>query len=163
MRLAVLSDTHLVEPTEPFKRFFDEHVAPADAVVHCGDISGKPLLDFFLASHPLVYAVAGNMCQWPIGRELPPTLSLNLAGRRVGVTHGWGEKASLPVRVYEAFGPDYDILFFGHTHRPDKVVMGKTLLVNPGSLSGQEPSMAFVDLGEEIRVDFRRFPGVFTT
>ncbi|GAB6036683.1 metallophosphoesterase [Fundidesulfovibrio butyratiphilus] len=163
MRLAVLSDTHLVEPTDSFKRFFDEHVVPADAVIHCGDISGKPLLDYMLASHPQVYAVAGNMCQWPLGRDLPPTLSLNLAGKRVGVTHGWGEKLSLATRVYEAFGPGFDILFFGHTHKPDKVVIGKTLLVNPGSFSGQEPCMAFVELDDTIRVDFRRFPGALAT
>lgn len=161
MRLAVISDTHLVEPTEGFKRFFEAELADSDALIHCGDISGKPMLEYLLASHPCVHAVAGNMCQWPIGLELPSLLRLELAGRAVGVAHGWGEKASLPKRLYEAFGPGLDLLFFGHTHKQARLVLGQTLLVNPGSLSGQEPCLAFVDLGESISVDFRQYPGPF--
>ena len=161
MRLAVISDTHLVEPSEAFKRFFDAHLAETDALIHCGDISGKPLLDYILAGHPRVYAVAGNMCEWPVNRDLPPLLRFDLAGRRVGVAHGWGEKATLPQRLYEAFGPEFDVIFYGHTHKPAQLTMGKTLMINPGSLSGETPSMAFVDMGPEILVDFRRYSRQF--
>ena len=38
-----------------------------------------------------------------------------------------------------------------------KIQFGDTLVVNPGSLSGDKPRMAFIELGEEIFVDFRCF------
>lgn len=154
MLLAVISDTHLDAPTDWFRRFFEEHLLAADALVHCGDATGKAIHDYMAHSHPNFHGVAGNCCDWRIGQELPSMLRLHLAGRTVGVTHGWGDRASLPARLPETFGPGFDLILFGHTHRQTKLQFRETLVVNPGSLSGERPCMAFVELGEEIAVDF---------
>lgn len=158
MRLAVISDTHLREPSAWFKRFFAAHLLAADVLIHCGDISGKPMYDYLSDNHPFFYGVCGNMCDTPVAGELPAMLRLQLAGRNVGVTHGWGEKHRLPGTVYEAFGPGLDLILFGHSHRQTKIVIGETLLVNPGTLSGETPCMAFVNmLTENMVVEFRSF------
>lgn len=157
MLLAVISDTHLDRPTDWFRAFFEEHLLAADALIHCGDTTGKALHDYMALNHPNFHGVAGNCCDWRIGQELPVMLRLNLAGKAVGVAHGWGEKPSLPARLPEAFGPGFDLILFGHTHRQTKLQFGDTLVVNPGSLSGDKPGMAFVRLGDEIDVEFHSF------
>lgn len=161
MLLAVISDTHLGAPSDWFRAFFEEHLLPADALIHCGDTTGKALHDYMAFNHPNFHGVAGNCCDWRIGQELPTMLRLNLAGKAVGVTHGWGEKPSLPARLPEAFGPGFDLILFGHTHRQTSIRFGDTLVVNPGSLSGDKPSMAFIRLGDEIEVSFRSFSNNF--
>ncbi|KAF0234383.1 MAG: phosphodiesterase [Desulfovibrionaceae bacterium] len=157
MRIAVISDTHLDAPSDWFKRFFDEHLLPADALIHCGDTTGVAMHDYMAHNHPNFHGVAGNCCDWRVGQELPAMLRLNLGGRTIGVTHGWGDRPSLPARLPEAFGPGFDLILFGHTHRQTNIRFGDTLVVNPGSLSGDKPCMAFIDLDEDITVDLRCF------
>jgi len=158
MRLAVISDTHLSAPTRWFKNFFEEHLLPADVLIHCGDMTDACVCDFLAQNHPDFYGVAGNCCDWRIHEDLPAVLHLNLAGKRVGLTHGWGDRRTLPARLPEAFGPGFDLILFGHTHRQIALRFGETLVVNPGSLSGTEPRMAFIDLTTDISVNFREFP-----
>jgi hypothetical protein len=159
VRLAVISDTHMVEPEGWFRRFFEKHLLPAGALIHCGDITGVAVHEFLALNHPRFYGVAGNCCDWRVSEELPAMLRLTLAGKTVGVAHGWGDRPTLPARLPEAFGPGFDLILFGHTHRQTNLRFGDTLVVNPGSLSGERPCMAYVDLADEIAVDFRCFPG----
>lgn len=158
MRLAVISDTHLQEPSPWFKRFFNAHLLDSDVLIHCGDITGKPMLDFMSDNHPFFYGVPGNVCDSLVTQELPAMLRVQLAGRNVGVAHGWGDRSRVPMAVYEAFGQGLDLILFGHTHRQTKLTLGDTLLVNPGSLSGESPCMAYVDMvSSGITVAFRSF------
>jgi putative phosphoesterase len=155
--LAVISDTHLDGPSDWFKRFFDEHLRHAEALIHCGDTTGLALHDFMAQNHPNFHGVAGNCCDWRVSQELPSMLRLNLAGKTIGVAHGWGDRPSLPARLPEAFGPGFDLILFGHTHRQTKLQLGDTLVVNPGSLSSEKGCMAYVRLGDDIEVEFRCF------
>lgn len=160
MRLAVISDTHLAEPSPWFRAIFRELLLPADVLIHCGDMVGWDMLRYMDDNHPNFHGVAGNCCEWRITNELPAMLRLNLGGRAVGVTHGWGDRPTLPARLPEAFGPGFDLILFGHTHRQTNLQLGDTLVVNPGCLSPQSPCLAFIELGEEITVDMRRLEGV---
>lgn len=158
MRVAVISDTHLGAPDAWFQRFFRDHLAQADALVHCGDMVGKPMLDFLEANHPNFHGVAGNCCDWQVRQELPAMLRVSLGGYSVGVTHGWGDRPSLPARLPEAFGPGFDLILFGHTHRPTNLRFGDTLVVNPGSLNQDKPCFALIELSQSIAVDLRCLP-----
>ena len=89
MRVAVLSDTHLVSPDHWFEEVFQRHLAPADVVLHCGDVTGHDVL-YYLMGHPAFYAVAGNMDGWVLSDDLPPTRRLEFEGVRIGMAHGWG-------------------------------------------------------------------------
>ncbi|EGJ48705.1 metallophosphoesterase family protein [Desulfocurvibacter africanus] len=149
MLVAVLSDTHLAEPTPSFRRVFKRHIEPADAVLHCGDITGAAMLRFFEASHPAFYAVLGNCDAMTGGMNLPAMYTLELAGFRIGMAHGWGARSRVGLTVLEALGPGLDIVCYGHTHRQHWEKIGSTWLLNPGSLDlvrEERPSLALLTL-----------------
>jgi len=94
MRIAVVSDTHLSAPTDWLERAYATYLAPADAVVHCGDMTGRSAWSFFL-QHPCFYCVQGNMDDYQLAVDLPPRLELELAGLKVVGGHRRGCKAGL--------------------------------------------------------------------
>ncbi len=157
MRIAVLSDTHLESPSPWLEKVFYDHLAPADAVIHCGDITGRKTWEFFEESHPNFHAVAGNMCSYGLCGELPPALDITLGELRVGATHGWGSRNEVSRKVCESFGPGFDLLCHGHTHNyvwtqcPDG-----TRLLNPGALSGKEPCLAVVTVEPDKSLSVER-------
>ncbi len=146
MLVAVISDTHLYEPSQWFRGVFRDHLAQADALVHCGDVTGPGMLAFLEASHPNFYGVCGNMCSYGAGAGLPDRITFELEGFRLGAAHGWGPRSEVPLRVAEAFGPGYDVICFGHTHRYTWLRHGTTWLLNPGCLQEGEGSLALLTL-----------------
>jgi putative phosphoesterase len=151
MRIAVISDTHAGAPTPWMQAVYQAYLEPADVLVHCGDMTGQALWSFFL-QHPCFYAVAGNMCEWELSRELEQRVSFTAAGLTVGVVHGWGQdRTGLSRKVAESFGPGYDLICFGHTHTPEWARHGQAWVVNPGSLreSGSAPTLAYVHVAPD--------------
>lgn len=65
-------------------------------------------------------------------REL---LTFTLEGRNLAATHGDNYKL-LRNLIQSSM---YDAIFYGHTHRAKKEVVGKTLVVNPGSTTFSVP------------------------
>jgi len=150
MRLAVISDTHLSVPDDRFERIYALHLQDADALVHCGDMTGAALYHS-LCRHPRLIAVRGNCDHFLLDHDLPSTLSAELAlpsGHvlRLGLAHGWGERGSVWQRVAELF-PGHDLVCFGHTHRRHWAEHEGAHLLNPGSL--YEGSLALVDVDED--------------
>lgn len=132
MKIAVLSDTHLSSPTPWFGDVYARYLAPADAVIHCGDIAGYAMLEY-LEGLPNFHGVSGNMDEMRIQEELPPTRILELEGFRIGLTHGagaWGDAASV---VTSWFAPGLDLICFGHTHVYEWRLIDGTRVLNPGS------------------------------
>ena len=118
MKLGILSDTHNLLRPEVL-----DALAGADAILHAGDISSRAILDRLGELAP-VYAVRGNADrEW--AEDLPPVLDLELGGLRICMTH---KKKDLP--------PDltpYDLALVGHSHQYAESMLGRTLLLNPGS------------------------------
>jgi len=143
MIIAVISDTHLQSPNDELVWIFRAHLEQADVLIHCGDIVGQDTWAF-LNAHPRFYAVRGN-CDFQL-TDMPPSLSLELAGKKIGIAHGFGRGVNVGESVAQAFGPEYNLILFGHTHRRfwGQAKTGAYLL-NPGSLfhprDGQ-PSLA---------------------
>jgi len=94
--------------------------------------------------HPSFTCVRGN-CDWEpaLVEQLNPMEHTTLGSLTVGVTHGWGSRSQVPVKVAQAFGPEYDLVCYGHTHIRDWSVVEGVQLVNPGSL-GQSRSLAII-------------------
>lgn len=156
MLLAVLSDTHLSKTNPRFERIYDEFLAPADTVLHCGDIVSPSVLHH-LMMHPDLKAVAGNMDSWTTREMLTDTISFEAEGFTIGAAHGWGSARGLAERVAAAFGPGYDLICFGHSHIFQHTVVDGVHVVNPGSACQSRsgpPSLAHITLerGEPIRV-----------
>lgn len=156
MRIAVISDTHLYDPNDWFEAVYLEHLAPADALLHCGDMVGLNMLGY-LRQHPNFLAVSGNCDAWPVAEELPPTRVVELGGVRFGMVHGWGDRTSLPERVIEAFPADTDLVLYGHLHKFGHVRSALGQSLNPGSLSlGGTASFCFIEIGPGKTLDIRR-------
>ncbi len=145
MRVAVLSDTHLEQVNPAFAALFERYLQPADAVIHCGDVVGEEI-EACLRGHNRAWLVRGN-CDY--GLQTPASLTLELAGLRLGVAHGWG-RSLVGETVARAFGPGYDLILYGHTHKRDwsRASTGARLF-NPGSVSHPrdgQASMAILTL-----------------
>jgi uncharacterized protein len=152
MRVAVISDTHLRTPTPWFTAIYQEYLAPADLLFHCGDHTSVSLWSYLL-QHPGFAAVAGNSDAYGVTSELPPLLERDLCGLRLAVTHGWGPRPGLSARIAQAFANRYDLIFFGHSHAAEDTRQGNTRLLNPGSLQpgGSLALLDFTDDGYDVR------------
>ena len=97
---------------------------------------------------------------------LPLKRILNIADFRVGLIHGWGSPAMVPVNVLNEFKQDnLDLIIFGHSHTPYLKYSGHTLLFNPGSATDHRGNaevctVGVVDFGEDIEARHLPFKGV---
>jgi uncharacterized protein len=165
MRIAVLSDTHAdASRSEQVLLRLKNHVQGADLILHAGDITSVELLKG-LCSLSTVEAVRGNMDSVEIRSTLPETKILTIAGRRIGLIHGWGAPDDLPRRVYEKFlgedkKPTVDAIVFGHSHRAMVERRDGVLLVNPGSPTDARfapyVSLAHLEIGGQIEAKITR-------
>ena len=133
MKVGVLSDTHLasLKACIDFSAFLlAGPFRGVEAILHAGDLAIPDLENCFF---PIPwYAVRGNM---DVGNlNLPEKRVVELAGRKIGIIHGWGASGGIEERVVSAFCADpIDILIFGHSHQPICKKIGSLLIMNPGS------------------------------
>lgn len=152
MKIAVISDTHMGEPSSWLDAVYAKWLEPADALIHCGDITSVTTWSYFM-QHENLIGVRGN-CDWDpqLVDELEPMRTVTIGTLTVGVTHGWGPRPQVPVKVAQAFGPDLDLVCYGHTHKRDWSIVEGVQLLNPGSL-GEFGSLAIVTVGDDGRLD----------
>lgn len=145
MRILVTSDTHgdsgslrraiLAQPN-------------ADIVIHLGD--GGEDVDKVRFSFPnkTFLQVRGN-CDW--GSSVPETGEYIAGGRKIFFTHGhmYGVKSGDYTMITEARSRKADIVLFGHTHRPREDYADGLYIMNPGRLSGWEPTYGIIDVTEQ--------------
>ena len=126
--ILVMSDSHgdrqIVEEIK--NRYFGK----VDAIFHNGDSE----LDSQDSIWDGVYVVNGN-CDYFGG--YPDQLVTNLDDVTIAQTHGhlYGINYGWQRLDYWAQEVDADICLYGHLHVPDAEVRGKTLFLNPGSVS----------------------------
>jgi putative phosphoesterase len=143
MKIAIISDTHdnLANLKKAISWLEKEKIK---LLLHCGDIASietiKVILENFFGK---IYIVLGNMdknyfsekelnsfknhLQLEIKNELN---EIEINNRKIAFTH-------FPEIAKElAEKQRYDIVFYGHTHKPWEEKIGKTKLVNPGNLAG---------------------------
>jgi len=133
LRIAVLSDTHLIDTAEA-RTFLLDLVGglldPVDMVIHAGDMVALELLDVF-EGYPL-HIVRGNMD--PSSPEIPVKKVIEIKGFKIGLIHGWGPVEGIEDRVYREFSQfSLDCLVYGHSHVPVCHERRGILFFNPGS------------------------------
>ena len=134
MRIGVLSDTHLRTPDEMLEHILEDVFADAEMILHAGDIVTRRVLDRL--DQRGVIAVCGNMDDYEVADSLPMLRLLSVAGKRLGLIHGWGSKDGLAQRILARFQEDMpDIIVYGHSHVPFWGTVDGTYLFNPGSAS----------------------------
>ena len=134
MLLGVMSDTHLSRADGRLEALLRGPLGRAEVLVHAGDYASADVVDHleYVDERPF-YGVAGNIDPASVAHRLPAQRTFELAGVRVGLTHGFGAPHAVADRVVERFDPLPRLLVFGHSHQPLLQWRGATLLVNPGS------------------------------
>ena len=177
--VGLLSDTHIPHRMTRLPESLLEAMEGADLILHAGDVDDPDALEPLRAIAP-VYAVRGNYHFHEFsdgGASLPAVLELSLAGHRVVATHGhfpglvglalkgveftigllgpWASVGATRriVRRVTRLYPDADVIVFGHTHKAHIERVGRTLLVNPGSVcptreEGQTAALLKLGQGE---------------
>ncbi len=157
MKAGILSDTH--DCRETAERALDLFLAEGvGIIVHLGDVcSGFTLGAFRGCGVPLV-GVFGNNDGDRRGIEIASggvfftgPHQTEFGGRRVVMAHTFDDlQADISERGR------FDLVLFGHTHRPLAMRAGSALVVNPGESCGYlrgRPTCAVVDLGSlEARI-----------
>ena len=150
MKVLVVSDTHRFG-----SNYYEALQAetPVDLVIHCGDVEGQKEefeeVTRNLSDCPIVM-VAGNN---DFFSGLKQERQLKLEGHMIWVIHGHNYYVSMNTDFLkqEAVARGYDMVLFGHTHRPVIDQSGKVIAVNPGSLTyprqeGRRPSYVVMEL-----------------
>ncbi len=148
-RIGVVADTHVGEFLERLPDGVGELLSGCDLILHAGDMSHHRVLDDLRAIAPVV-AVRGDH-DLRGGPPLPAAAVVDIAGVRIGVSHGARARAIdasvvvaslLGAHRYRAglgrslvrrFG-SVDAIVYGHWHEPVIARRGSTLLFCPGAV-----------------------------
>ncbi len=135
MKFAIVSDTH--DNWANFKKVIDwlnkENIK---VILHCGDICNQEIIDGAVKSFKgKITFVRGNG-DYHLDK-IPEELKIELGGKRIFLNH-YPEIAKTMAET-----GNYDLVFYGHTHRPWEEKVGECRLVNPGELAGQRYKPCF--------------------
>jgi putative phosphoesterase len=121
MRIGVISDTHgLLRPEAV------QALAGCVHILHAGDIGDDSILDALRKIAP-VTAIRGNVDREGICSTLPPTETIELAGKLFYMIHA---REELDLHPHVA---DIAAVIFGHSHQPEISWTDGVLYFNPGS------------------------------
>ncbi|MHA1149797.1 MAG: metallophosphoesterase family protein [Promethearchaeota archaeon] len=137
--IGLLSDTHIPSrvPKIPPHIIDDFKKRDIDYLFHLGDFteinSLKYLYNEFGKEN--VIAIHGNMDGAELKNVLPETLELELYDKKIFLTHGQGGPNMIIRRLNKLYNlAKYDIIIFGHVHRPyNEVWKDGKLYLNPGT------------------------------
>ncbi len=132
-KIGVLSDTHIPNRARSLPPELFDAFQGVDMILHAGDLVQEEVLLDLMALAP-VEAVAGNMDPPHLEKRLGERKLLQIAGLRIGLTHGHGPRGKIMERAYQAFASESpDCVVFGHSHQPCNIRYRGVLLFNPGS------------------------------
>lgn len=128
MKIAILSDSHDNAPNLKKALSLIEN-NKIKTIIHCGDVSTPETLKELLKSFKgKIYIVSGNADSG--FEKFPETGRMEVDRKLIAFTH-------MPKKARElAASQQYDLVFYGHTHKPWEEKVGKTRLVNPGNMAG---------------------------
>lgn len=134
MKIGALSDTHFTRPNKLLDFILDVVFKDTDVILHAGDIVSRLVLERLQERD--VIAVCGNMDDYDVIEAVPQTRIVSVAGKRIGLIHGWGAKQGLENRIIEKFQEKkLDLIVYGHTHVPYWGKIAGIDMFNPGSAS----------------------------
>ena len=126
-------------------------------VIHCGDAEGGEYFMQEIAGCPL-HIVMGNN---DFFSELPKEITLNIKDMNILITHGhyYYVNSGYEVLRKEAKARGFQIVMFGHTHRPVIDQSDGIVVLNPGSLTyprqeGKRPSYIVMEVNKKGEVGY---------
>lgn len=138
MKIAIISDTHgnVVNFKKAIEWIKKENI---QLILHCGDISTQETIDEAEEDFDGdIKFVRGNA---DFGLNLPEKMELEIENKKIAFCHFPSEAKEL------AQSGKFDVVFYGHTHKPWQEKVGGCQLINPGELAGQfyKPTFAVYD------------------
>ena len=130
MRILIVSDTH--RKNENFEKVIEKE-KQFDMVFHLGDSEGSEVFLSRAAGCPIEFVQGNN----DFFSQLPKERELKIGKHNILLTHGHYYYVSVGMQELRrvAIQREFDLVFFGHTHRPIIKKEKGYYLVNPGSLS----------------------------
>ncbi|TFG04740.1 MAG: YfcE family phosphodiesterase [Promethearchaeota archaeon] len=157
--IGLISDTHIPSrgPEIPSSIIQDFKKRNIDYLFHLGDFEKykvyQNLKDIF--GEDKVIGILGNMDDYKLRKILPETLELELYGKKIFMTHGTGGPNIVIKRLNRNHDLNpYDIIIFGHVHRPyNEVWRDGKLYLSPGTPTDKKftdiNSYGFLKISEE--------------
>ena len=142
MKIAIVSDTHSNWANfEKAINWIKNEKIPM--ILHCGDVSNQETIDEARKNFDgEIKFVKGN---GDYELDLLDKDEFETDGKKIVFCHfpDMAKKLSQ--------SGNYDLVFYGHTHRPWEEKVGDTHMINPGELAGQfyKPSFAVYDTATE--------------
>lgn len=154
MKILIISDTH--GKHDNLSRVLEQE-SPIDLLIHLGDAEGYEEYIAKQAGCPLEI-VAGNN---DFFSDLPREKELEIGKYKVLITHGhyYYVNTGIEEIARMAQGRDFDIVMYGHTHRPLIDIRKDIIVMNPGSLSyprqeGRRPSYIVMETDQNGDAEF---------
>jgi putative phosphoesterase len=149
MKIGVLSDTHMRNPDQALDLILDQIFSETDLILHAGDIVTQRVLDHL--EEKGVVSVCGNMDDYEVAGTLPQTRVLKVAGKRIGLIHGWGAKQGLEERIVALLRPENpDLIVYGHSHVPFWGEVQGIQVFNPGTAAagnyGRKATVGLIEI-----------------
>lgn len=152
MKIGLISDTHgHLDPRIPAL------FAGVGHILHAGDIGGVPVLDALRAVAP-VTAVLGNTDGGLRDHDIRDMERRTLGGKKFLILHA-GRPHDLAEDAREMIfnGNKPDVVVFGHTHQPERIVENGVIFVNPGTASRprmhQPATVAIAEIHADGRIE----------
>lgn len=144
MKILVFSDSH--GDVESMKDALKKHRS-AEVILFCGDGCRDVSAAMSGYNDKAFYSVCGNN-DWYCNS--PNYLTLELAGKKVFMTHGhlFGVKLGTERIVNLGRQNGADIVLFGHTHKQLTTVESGMLILNPGSI-GFTGNYSIIEIDEK--------------
>jgi len=160
IKAGILSDTHLTQTDDIFKKQVELCFADCDVIIHAGDLTNIAVLDVF--NGKTVHAVHGNMCDASAYHALPDKKRIDFKGFSIGLAHGVNLGRDIEVGLINLFA-DADCIIYGHTHHPVCRRYGHILVINPGTFTGTgrygaPGTYAVLEAGGELRATIHEVP-----
>ena len=139
MRFAIVSDTHdnMANFNMAIEWLNNEKIG---LLLHCGDICNQETIDQAVKNFKgKITFVRGN---GDYGLpEVAEKMELDIGNKKIFFNH-YPDIAKIAAESRK-----YDLVFYGHTHKPWEEKIGNCRLINPGELAGQrfKPTFAVYD------------------
>ena len=141
MKIAIISDSHdNIINIEKFIDWVNEN--KIELIIHCGDLAAPSVIknEFgpkFAGPFHFVHGnVADRELNDKVAKQFPQVHShgdegeLEIDGLKIAFCHYPNQAEDL------AKTGKYDLVFYGHDHKPWEKTIGQTRLLNPGTLAG---------------------------
>ena len=163
MKVIIFSDSHdSIKNIDSAFSLIEREGIESDYLIHCGDICSLETLSHIANLwRGEIHFCFGNMDG--DGFAIPQSNSIfkkvYLHGGEFGQLEIGGKKIAFQhfpeVAQNLAGSGDWDAVFYGHTHKRHSEYIGKTLLANPGTVSGIKHSASFaVYSSDDSSLDF---------